>query len=162
LTVFSITCFYGFGSWLFWLKVCIPILCLQDLNFSQWYLWGSSSLGYNTVSPGAWFPLFWSNVVHLEYGIHLPNTVSSPERPKSSCFYFLCNPVILSVLCTFIFKCKTGFGNSTCVTYGIKFSLYTKNTIAYMFSEVIEYLMMLQQKQNLWHMHSSVCITLCQ
>jgi len=31
-----------------------------------------------------------------------------------------------------------------------------------MFSEVIEYLMMLQQKQNLWHMHSSVCITLCQ
>jgi hypothetical protein len=37
---------------------------------------------------------------------------------------------------------------SACVTYCIMFSLYTKNAVACMFSEVIEYLMMLQQKQK--------------
>jgi len=100
-TVFSITCFCDFGSWLFLLKVCIPILYLQDLSFSQQYLLGFSSMGYNTVPLGAWFPLFWSNVEPLEYGNHSPNTAPSPRRPQS-CFYFLCNPVILSVGCTFI------------------------------------------------------------
>jgi hypothetical protein len=55
-------------------------------------------------------------------------------------FFLLAVPLLVT--------CKTGFGNSTCVTYCIVFSLYTKNAIACAFSEVIEYLMMLQQKQN--------------
>jgi hypothetical protein len=51
---------------------------------------------------------------------------------------------------------------STCVTCCIMFSHCTKNAIACVFSDVIEYLMILQQKQKSWHMHSSVCHTLCQ
>lgn len=40
---------------------------------------------------------------------------------------------------------------STCVTCCIMFSLYTKNAIACVFSEVIKCLMMLQQKQFMTH-----------